>query len=280
MAIVEDESHSVAPHGLELADLHLALAPDELFLARPVALHLGTRALDAEILGGQRQRLARIEGHLQFRAAFGEAAIFDEANSLFTIYRTADSLAPADRDRIHGLVLAYGDAVIGNELGRGPEDANGRAGRMAIRSLYDALPLVAIPEAPGQQVRWQSALNVLYSETIALDHARGERLLLARTGLPTGFWFVLYAGAAIAIAALVVIVPVSPRLHYAISLSAASLILLLLVLLRQLDQPYVGTQNIDEREFGDAITLLRNDAEAELAAEEPPAPMATATAMP
>lgn len=198
-----------------------------------------------------------------------EAAIFDEANSLFTIYRTADSLAPADRDRIHGLVLAYGDAVIGNELGRGPEDTNGRAGRMAIRSLYDALPLVAIPEAPGQQVRWQSALNVLYSETISLDHARGERLLLARTGLPTGFWFVLYAGAAIAIAALVVIVPVSPRLHYAISLSAASLILLLLVLLRQLDQPYVGTQNIDEREFGDAVSLLRSDAEADLG--QPPA---------
>src|SRR5919107_95862 len=54
MTVVEHDADGVVADRLDGGDLHMAAAGHDLLLAGAVALHLGRRALDAQVLGRQR----------------------------------------------------------------------------------------------------------------------------------------------------------------------------------------------------------------------------------
>src|SRR5258708_25071257 len=63
--IVEFDADRVIADRLDGKDADMGTAVDKLFLRRIVALHLGRRALDAEIFGGEVKSLALVEIDLQ-----------------------------------------------------------------------------------------------------------------------------------------------------------------------------------------------------------------------
>src|SRR5471032_2201080 len=63
--IVELDAQRVVADRLDSQDADMGAAVDELLLRRVVALHLGRRALDAEIFGSQAEALAVVEIDLQ-----------------------------------------------------------------------------------------------------------------------------------------------------------------------------------------------------------------------
>src|SRR3984885_5118341 len=65
VSVVEHDLDCVIANRLDRDDGDILLARDKLFLARRMPLHFGARALDAQPLGGQSDRLAVIEGDLK-----------------------------------------------------------------------------------------------------------------------------------------------------------------------------------------------------------------------
>src|SRR5579883_2117131 len=100
--IVELDADSVIADRLDLENADLGAAMDELFLARPVPLHFGGRALDAEILGREAKPRAVIEGDLEH------------------LFRPpqADLGRPAFRGRIHDVGGAFNLAFSPSSSGR------------------------------------------------------------------------------------------------------------------------------------------------------------------
>src|SRR5688500_7089325 len=96
MAVVEHDADGVVADRLDGGDLHMAAAGHDLLLAGSVALHLGRRALDAQVLG--RQRVGDAVGELDLHPA-----LFLEDAQL-------------GRPRRSGLVAAF----VGRRLGELP----------------------------------------------------------------------------------------------------------------------------------------------------------------
>jgi hypothetical protein len=136
-----------------------------------------------------------------------EETLFNEANSIRTLHRTAASLDDTDRDAVQLALLAYGHAVIDGELGQSGEAIVSEEASDALVAIYDLLPETTPPDATTLQVRWQPALGTMYAELGILARARGSRNMIAATGLPAGFWLVLIFGACVSLAAVVLIVP-------------------------------------------------------------------------
>src|SRR5262245_62044524 len=74
--VVEADTDGVVADRLDLLDAHMAAAGDDLLLVRPVALHLGRRALDPQVLGRVAEGAAVIEIDFDL-ALVAEQAHFD-----------------------------------------------------------------------------------------------------------------------------------------------------------------------------------------------------------
>lgn len=187
-----------------------------------------------------------------------EETLFNEANSIRTLHRTAASLDDTDRDAVQLALLAYGHAVIDGELGQSGEAIVSEEASDALVAIYDLLPETTPPDATTLQVRWQPALGTMYAELGILARARGSRNMIAATGLPAGFWLVLIFGACVSLAAVVLIVPAARWLHLTLSLGAAAIVVSLLLLLRTLDDPYQGEQRVNLRSYTETIERLES----------------------
>src|SRR5262249_56902568 len=75
MHVVEDEPRRVIADRMHLKDGDILLARDRFALIRRMALNLRTRALDAQIFGGQVEGLAVIEGDGQRLAVLVQAQL-------------------------------------------------------------------------------------------------------------------------------------------------------------------------------------------------------------
>src|SRR5436190_1119724 len=63
--IVEFDAHGIIADRLQIHDPDMSASSDNRLLARPVALHLGRRALDPEIFGGEAEFFAVVERDLE-----------------------------------------------------------------------------------------------------------------------------------------------------------------------------------------------------------------------
>ncbi len=88
MHVVEHEPHGVVPDRLHLEDHHLALAGDGLAFIRVMALHLRARALDAQILGGQREGAAALERDRERAPVLGEPDFRGPGALILRAFRT------------------------------------------------------------------------------------------------------------------------------------------------------------------------------------------------
>ena len=81
--VVENDADGVVADRLDVDDVHVPAAADDLLLARPMSLHLGRRALDAQVLGRQRKGAAIGEldleraSSLMSRSSVGQGVLAD-----------------------------------------------------------------------------------------------------------------------------------------------------------------------------------------------------------
>jgi hypothetical protein len=180
-----------------------------------------------------------------------EEALITEANGLFSVSRLALSFPEGGR-AVQQAVLDYGNTVIANELlDMDPQATNRHLASEAMENIYRAM--VAVGASPDGQLAVTDPIWVAISN---LDHARGERLMLSREGLPDPFWTVLLFGATLSILSLLFVVPRSARLHFAIALGASGMIVLMLLLLTDLDHPFEHPGTVDFETYRAAVHNL------------------------
>src|SRR5206468_2601029 len=73
--VVEYDAYGIVADRLDLDDLHMTTAGDDLLLARPMALHFGRGAFDAQVFGWQCVRTAVGEFDLQSRFFLEDAQL-------------------------------------------------------------------------------------------------------------------------------------------------------------------------------------------------------------
>ena len=187
-----------------------------------------------------------------------EIAVYDETNSLFTVFRLSDTL-PADQIApMKAAVVEYGIAVAFGELtGHKPENIDYAPGRKGMRAMYKVIAdSGGMSRPPANNL---DIMGTISGEVVNVDKARGTRLTLAQQALPREFWVVLLLGAVFTLGAVVAILPTHPGLHVWITAGVSILLVSLLILLRDLDQPFEGTQAVDPDNYRGAVTILRNE---------------------
>ncbi|MFM9105255.1 MAG: DUF4239 domain-containing protein [Chloroflexota bacterium] len=181
-----------------------------------------------------------------------------ELNEMFVLFRIADNWAGAEGGDLQQAVVDYGIAVSDYELtGQSADQIDNAPARAEITRMYQLMR--EITSGPGGS---SNAIQPAWTALANLDVARGQRLTLTRQALPDAFWTVLWVGGAISLLLLIVIHPENRGLHLAISLVAALLIILTLVLLRELDAPLSGTSTIDFDSFRSGVAVLQKSAAA------------------
>ena len=187
-----------------------------------------------------------------------EVAVYEETNSLFTVFRLSDTLPEDLIAPMKVAVVEYGAAVAFGELtGKNPDTIDHAPGRKAMRAMY-----AIIAEAGGMSQPEANNVDILggiTGEVINLDRARGTRLTLEQQSLTREFWIVLIIGAFFTLAAVIAVLPTHPGLHAFITAGVTILMMAMLLLLRDLDLPFEGTQAVNPENFRRGVAILRSE---------------------
>lgn len=189
------------------------------------------------------------------RFQIAEFALRDEANALHAVSRMGVSYDEKG-EALSQAVIDYGDAVVEHELlSKSPQETDKRPASEALYGVYQAMESIGDDPEYGDL----NAVDPTWGVIVDLENARGTRLQLSQNALPQAFWAVLIFGAVLSIGGLVVILPAHPALHMVVALGATGLIVLLLLLINNLDQPYQGAFTVDFEEFSNVVDLLRQE---------------------
>lgn len=184
-----------------------------------------------------------------------ERTLSQEMNALFTTVRLADAYSVDYQARIDGFTLMYARDVLATELTADSSlQTSSDGARAAIRGLYAVVAELANdPDAP------QTSVQLSLGSLVTLDNARGDRLSLTNEILPDILWAVLVAGGIITIASIGLVAPSSKVLHVLVAGSATIIVVLLLNMIADLDQPFTYPIRIDIGLFENGIDILEDE---------------------
>ena len=167
-----------------------------------------------------------------------------EASQAAGVFRIARGLSDEDRPRLRQLVREYIQEVIDKEW---PEMERGEPinhGWQAYRTLWEAVVAV-VPENDRQSNLHQGLIAAMQS----LGDHRRARVLLGRSGMPTGLWIIVAMGAVITISLSYVFASRFPRVQGFMTTLMAAALALNIWLLSAFSHPFSGDLKIHPRMF-------------------------------
>ncbi len=199
-----------------------------------------------------------------------EAATEAESAALVNLLRLSYPFPASAQTQVRDAVVAYADAVIHDEWpamedGHPPAPSAVAAAENLYR-LYGNLGLGPVGRIPT----YDAALSGLDD----LDDARGARLLASAQGLPVGFWLVLDIGGAVVVGFAYLFAVEDRTTHAVLVVALTTTIVLFLILVRGLSQPFAEPLQIGTRGYTrvyDLAAVMRSPS---------PSPAPAATPMP
>lgn len=164
-----------------------------------------------------------------------KSAVEQEANHVGDLSRLAGGFAPADRQRIHGMLVGYSLAVIENEwpaMAAGHGDEGSWRRLREIWSTYHAIT----PADARQQAIYAESIR----ELVNLSNSRRVRLHALTDNVPGLMWIVLIAGGLAVVMFNYLFRPRRFDTHAIMVGVLAALIAANLYLVYALDNPFVG----------------------------------------
>jgi hypothetical protein len=178
-----------------------------------------------------------------------------EANALGSIVLLANHLPPENRDRVHGLAVAYADLVMNREwamLDDGRTDPEAQAtGLRLIEAITEFEP-----KTGREQATYEKALDAAGD----LWNARRSRVVSAAQGFPGAEWFLLLAGGAITVTFTYFFKLDHTRVHVAMTSLVATIIALNLYMVLMFGYPYSGEVKVGCESFGIAEAIITHHA--------------------
>jgi hypothetical protein len=167
-----------------------------------------------------------------------------EANSLVSIFRLSEGLAPADRDQIQKLARDYTDAMLNDEwpaMSRGYLSASGHR---VMEQLW-ATTMQAKPASLAEQ----TSFNHVLSELTKMTEYRRLRELQSKSKLPVILWIVLIVGGMITTMSSCLFGTDNFKLHAIQVFSLSLLLALALVAIADIDRPFRGAVHVNPLGF-------------------------------
>jgi hypothetical protein len=174
----------------------------------------------------------------------GEAAAAMEASALVDLTRLTAALDEPARSEAGRTAREYAEAVLDEEW---PAMADGRSSERAD-DLLERLTrvLLAVEPANGRQA---AALSEALSRLSAVNDARTDRVLLARSGLPPTMWGVLVVGGVVVIGFAFLFGVPNAWAQAAILVALSGSVGLVLFLIAALDYPFRGAIGVGPEAF-------------------------------
>jgi hypothetical protein len=185
-----------------------------------------------------------------------EMTMTEEINALFAVTRIGAGFPDPYREEIHALAIDYARSVAESELvGDSPGTATTSRSRDLIRALYDVHSRIAQDPAVNS-----AATQPAIGAVMALDDARGQRLMLGDETLPSNLWVVLVVGGIGTVLGIGLVAPQSVSLHLIVAGAAAIIIAMLLNVVADLDRPFSYPIRVDTGTMARAIRTLEEEA--------------------
>jgi len=174
-----------------------------------------------------------------------------EANCLVSVFRAADGLPAAQRDKVHELARGYVKTVIEQEWPAMEKAELGLAGHQTIEKLWTAV-LETKPATYAEQTSMSLALTEIDNMT---EHRR-VRQLQSQSKLPGILWVVLIAGGIITTLSACMFGIDNFQLHCLQVVSLTLLLSLILVAIADIDRPFQGAVHVHPLGFERARDTL------------------------
>jgi hypothetical protein len=174
-----------------------------------------------------------------------------EANALGNLVLLSNHLPDAQRDRVHGLAVAYADFVMNREwplLDEGRSDPETQA--TALR-LIEAV--TEFEPKPGREQATYEAALVAVGE---FWNARRYRIVTAAQSFPGAEWFLLITGGVITVTFTYFFKLDHTRVHVAMTSLVATIIALNLYMVIMFGYPYSGEVKVSSDSFGVAEAII------------------------
>jgi hypothetical protein len=161
-----------------------------------------------------------------------------EALTVLQQFETAEFLPPALHDRLTGQLVCYGRSVVHTEWPRMEDGTAGDTINPWAAALFRTLR-VANPVSNSEQ----SAFDKWLDQTSDREEARRDRLHGAEGIIPTSIWLVLFVVAGVVFAFMLFFADSDEGVGAQVMLmaSATTVILLTLLAINALDNPYRGS---------------------------------------
>lgn len=174
-----------------------------------------------------------------------------EANCLVSVFRVADGLPAAQRDKVHELAREYVKIVIEQEWPAMEKAELGLAGHQTIEKLW-----TAVLESKAATYAEQTSMNLALTEIDNMTEHRRVRQLQSQSKLPGILWIVLIVGGIITMLSSCMFGIDNFRLHCLQVVSLTLLLSLILVAIADIDRPFQGTVHVYPRGFERARDTL------------------------
>jgi uncharacterized protein DUF4239 len=174
-----------------------------------------------------------------------------EANCLVSVFRLADGLPAAQRDKVHELAREYVNIVIEQEWPAMEKAELGLAGHQTIEKLW-----TAVLETKPATYAEQTSMNLALTEIDSMTEHRRVRQLQSQSKLPGILWIVLIVGGIITMLSSCMFGIDNLRLHCLQVVSLTLLLSLILVAIADIDRPFQGTVHVHPRGFERARDTL------------------------
>jgi hypothetical protein len=162
-----------------------------------------------------------------------------EANSLVSVYRLSEGLAPAERDQIQKLARDYTDAMLNDEWPAMSEGNLSASGHHIMQQLW-ATTMQSKPASLSEQTSFNHVLN----ELTKMTEYRRLRELQSKTKLPGILWTVLIVGGIITTMSACMFGTDNFKLHAIQVFSLSLLLALALVAIADIDRPFRGAVRV------------------------------------
>jgi hypothetical protein len=182
----------------------------------------------------------------------GRTITYTEANELANVYWLSRGLPQAQSAAIQGLALNYARTVIDTEwplMAKG--ESSGQAQLLLDRIRDDVLGFT--PTSDRQEVIYQQELT----SVDALSAARRDRLVAMNDTIPEPMWIVLIIGGLITVGFCLLFGLQNKIVHAGMVASLAVLVTISLILIKNMQYPFVGDPHIGPEAFEIFLAQVR-----------------------
>ncbi len=171
-----------------------------------------------------------------------QAAIDDEATALFGLHHFADVLPPDRRDRVHGAMADYINAVIDTEL---PLMQEGRTRFGADSETLQRLLRSVLLAATSDRGTSHAVLDPLVETYHTIVEARSRRIDAAKGSLTPILWWLVVLGGLITVGFTFFFGSANVRARAAMTGLLSSVIMSLVFTTVMMNHPFVGDIAVD-----------------------------------